>query len=41
MDDDLREGTMEPIQINLLDESASGDLDGTASACGGRKRIFS
>jgi hypothetical protein len=25
--DDQREGTMEPIQINLPEESASGDLD--------------
>ena len=27
-DDDVqRDGTIEPIQINLLDDTASGDLD--------------
>ena len=41
-DDDVqRDGTIEPIQINLLDDTASGDLDDPSQTCGGRKRIFS
>ena len=38
---DEREGTYEAIQINLLDESGSRDLDDPSSTCGARKRIFS
>ena len=40
--DDDREGTLEPILLDLKDESENGTLDDANSPpCGSRKRIFS
>ena len=40
--DDDRDGYLEPILLNLKDESENGDLeDANSPPCGSRKRIFS